>query len=840
MQHVISNQPLSIDQLSVDDQQRVAEIVEGCMLALEQGQEFSIEDLIQSHPDLSEPLRHCLASLQTLHGAVHGSRGTLPNHPALPVDGRIGDFELGQVLGRGGMGIVYNARQISLDRTVALKILPTNSFSHPKQIQRFLLEAKSAANLHHPNVVPVYAVGEEAGIYFYAMQLIDGQTLAERPAESWKPHRWRSLLDATITIAQTLQHAHDCGIIHRDIKPANLLMDQTGHVWITDFGLARRIQDNGLTQTGELVGTASYMSPEQARGLPVDERTDVYSLGITLYELITGRPAFVNDQPRSVLARIETEEPPNPREIDAKISIDLETVILKAIAKDREDRYASAEAFAADLIAVRDGRAILGRRPSLTKRASRWIATHKAFTAVATSGVCICFIIMTIALAEIWIAKEHLSVALHQTQILEKDAQTNYWQCRNLVDQWNKQLVPALSNLSGTDTIRAQMLTDTIQFYESYLTRASQDSNLYEDIYSAKLQLASAYQHANRHDDAINLLQSILHNENDGEKAMASSPGPIRHQRIAQNDLALIFHERGDHATAAEYLVNTIDAYQAQMKQGNTPVDVITGCAAAHVNLASVYQSLEKHELKQQSLCCAERLYREAIVREPSNGHIQSELAVVRDHQALSVSEGELRDAIDAAEEAVRLHRTACMDKSNDSLLFHHQRIQRLGASLHNLAVLQSKSGDFDHAREHFGEAIQIREKQTHQDPLQPLAWNDLAISLNSLGLLECQQQQWTAAEAAFERAIKALMTLVYEIDRGSTLEYKEALKLTRENLAKASRLATDHSSVTSKEVQTVTPSQRLVASDPDERGATKQNRWPAAGMQDRDEGVEL
>jgi eukaryotic-like serine/threonine-protein kinase len=394
----------SIDLLSDRDQERVAEIVEQCMRSLEEGQAFSIDDLIQSHPELAEPLRHCLAGLQTLHDAVHGSRDTLPHHPALPVDGRLGDFVLGHLLGRGGMGIVYAARQLSLDRAVALKILPTNAFSHPKHIQRFLLEAKAAANLHHPNIVPVYAVGEESGIYYYAMQLIEGHTLDQHQRSAWCSDQWRLLLDAAASIANALQYAHDCGIIHRDVKPSNLLIDPSGHVWITDFGLVRRIQDNGLTQSGELIGTANYMSPEQARGKPVDERTDIYGLGITLYELLTGHQAFAEEPHRSVLSRIESEEPIKPRQINPSIPTDLETVVLKAIAKDREDRYSSAAELAADLLAVRDGRAIMGRRPGLAKLATRWVSRHKPLVAVACTGAMFCLLTTLFASAKVWVA----------------------------------------------------------------------------------------------------------------------------------------------------------------------------------------------------------------------------------------------------------------------------------------------------------------------------------------------------------------------------------------------------------------------------------------------------
>lgn len=764
----------SIDLLSDRDQERVAEIVEQCMRSLEEGQAFSIDDLIQSHPELAEPLRHCLAGLQTLHDAVHGSRDTLPHHPALPVDGRLGDFVLGHLLGRGGMGMVYAARQLSLDRAVALKILPTNAFSHPKHIQRFLLEAKAAANLHHPNIVPVYAVGEESGIYYYAMQLIEGHTLDQHQRSAWCSDQWRLLLDAAASIANALQYAHDCGIIHRDVKPSNLLIDASGHVWITDFGLVRRIQDHGLTQSGELIGTANYMSPEQARGKPVDERTDIYGLGITLYELLTGRQAFAEEPHRLVLSRIESEEPIKPRQINPSIPTDLETVVLKAIAKDREDRYSSAAELAADLLAVRDGRAIMGRRPGLAKRATRWVSRHKPLVAVACIGALVCLLTTLFASAKVWLANENLAKALTQTRAQEQFAQANYWQCRTLLDQWNKTIVQDLADVPGAEPMRSQMLTDTITFYESYLARVSQDTQLQEDIDNAKLQLASAYHRAGRNDEAIRHYLAILAN-------VDSSPTRARRQLIARNDLALLWLEQGDAEVAARHLQKVVDLYQSRLRDGSTAIDDITGLATAYLNLARAYHSLGNTAHEHQSLQAAELQFRSALATKPARRDIRSDLATVRDHQAVFASAGDVKAAIVAATEAVALHREA---SSGDDRLPTLQQ-SRLAASLHNIAVLHVQDGDFDRARSRFTESIEKREKLARGNPLSAARLSELAVSLNALGMLEFQAARWPSATEAFERAVRVLETLVHEVDCGSTASYQVALKQAADNLAK-------------------------------------------------------
>ena len=258
-----------------------------------------------------------------------------------PALAELGDYRLVRELGRGGMGIVYEAEQVSLGRRVALKVLPFAAALDPPQLRRFQTEAHAAAQLHHTNIVPVFSVGCERGVHYYAMQFIDGRTLAqvildqqraEPPGHepSW-PHsgpsalgttgdraRFRLVAELGIQAAEALDHAHRLGIVHRDIKPANLLLDVRGNLWITDFGLARLQDEAGLTMTGDLLGTLRYMSPEQAlahRGT-VDHRTDIYSLGVTLYELLTLRPAWRRTDRQELLRRIAQEEPIAPRRLD--------------------------------------------------------------------------------------------------------------------------------------------------------------------------------------------------------------------------------------------------------------------------------------------------------------------------------------------------------------------------------------------------------------------------------------------------------------------------------------------------------------------------------------------
>jgi eukaryotic-like serine/threonine-protein kinase len=379
----------------------------------------------------------------------------------------LGDFRIVREVGRGGMAIVYEAEQLSLGRRVALKVLPFAATMDSKQLQRFQNEARAAASLHHEHIVPVYAVGCERAVHFYAMQFIEGTTLASVIAETKKEKKttktprhkennqensssclgdlvvdssspadattaytepaapataavaaastltgpqdktfFRQVAKLGIQAAEALEHAHSLGVVHRDIKPGNLLLDAQGKLWVTDFGLARTAADAGLTISGDLVGTLRYMSPEQAlarHGL-VDHRTDVYALGATLYELLTGRPVVMGEEKQEILRQIAFEEPVAPRKLNRAIPMDLETIVLKAIEKNPEDRYAAAQLLANDLRSYLADLHIVARRPTLVQRARKWSRQHPSVVASATVALVLAVVALTVS--NVLIARE--------------------------------------------------------------------------------------------------------------------------------------------------------------------------------------------------------------------------------------------------------------------------------------------------------------------------------------------------------------------------------------------------------------------------------------------------
>jgi eukaryotic-like serine/threonine-protein kinase len=276
-------------------------------------------------------------------------------------------------LGRGGMGVVYKARQVGLDRLVALKMILAGAHARDQDLERFRAEAQAVARFQHPNIVQIYEVGEADGLPFFSLEFVDGGTLAGKIAR--EPQAPRFAAETVEALARAMQYAHERGILHRDLKPANVLLAHDGTPKITDFGLAKRLeQDSGQTQAGAILGTPSYMAPEQALGQTarVGPATDVYALGATLYDLLTGRPPFAGTSVLETLQMVRTREPVPPGQLAAKLPKDLETVCLKCLQKDPARRYPGAGELADDLRRYLDGRPIVARPVGAAGRAWRW------------------------------------------------------------------------------------------------------------------------------------------------------------------------------------------------------------------------------------------------------------------------------------------------------------------------------------------------------------------------------------------------------------------------------------------------------------------------------------
>jgi len=480
------------------------------------------------------------------------------------IGGSLGDYRILREIGRGGMGVVYEAEQISLQRRVALKVLPFAVALDPRRLERFKNEALAAAKLHHSNIVPVYAVGCERGVYYFAMQMIEGASLAEaidqrrqlteamsaeatparqRPSEcsdvlnevlfarteASQPTKtaktpasteaalstvgttnrttfYQTVARLGIQAAEALEHAHGMDVVHRDIKPANLLVDTRGNLWVTDFGLARLQSDGELTMTGDVIGTYRYMSPEQALGKnsAVDHRSDIYSLGATLYQLLTLRPVIDCDNREELLAHIASKDPISPRRIDRSIPTDLETIVLKAITREPQDRYATAGEMADDLRCFLDSRPIRARRPTLAERAAKWSRRHKAV--VASAVIMLLLAVVGLTISNVLIARERAKTHDAYEEVAEKQevtvtalaeeakqralAEKNFQQAREMLDFFVQVSMEDMAGLDEARAVRSKLLQASLDYYDEFINQSRDNPPLQAELAASHLRVA--------------------------------------------------------------------------------------------------------------------------------------------------------------------------------------------------------------------------------------------------------------------------------------------------------------------------------------------------------------
>ena len=362
------------------------EFIERCR----RGESPSIAEYLERYPEHAETIRKLLPAVAMIERLGRGAVAQAELQPTRPMPSQLGDFRIVGELGRGGMGVVYEAIQESLGRKVALKVVHQVQLDG-RRLERFHREAQAIARLHHTNIVPIFAVGEHDGLPYYAMQYIRGRGLDavladwRRDKTALDEERRRFVARIGIQAAEALQYAHEQGILHRDVKPANLLVDEHQTVWITDFGLAKLAGQDDLTRTGDVIGTLRYLAPEALRGRTGPEN-DIYSLGLTLYELVTRNSPFGDVTASELLRQLSESQPTRPRKVDASIPRDLETIVLKAIAPEPADRYPTALALADDLRCFVEDRPIKARRATVLERAIRWSRRNRAIAALTATA----------------------------------------------------------------------------------------------------------------------------------------------------------------------------------------------------------------------------------------------------------------------------------------------------------------------------------------------------------------------------------------------------------------------------------------------------------------------
>jgi serine/threonine protein kinase len=494
-----------------DDDPRLLRAAQEYLAELEAGHRPDRGAFVARYPDLAGELVTYLDALDLFHNTAPQASAAGRTEEVLPAE-PLGDFRIVRKIGHGGMGTVYEAVQLSLGRRVALKVLPFAAALDAKQLLRFKNEAQAAAQLHHTNIVPVYAVGCERGVHYYAMQLIEGQNLADlirqlRPqspavgqaaeaaattlpavAAALSTQRashsqgfYRLVAGLVAQAADALEHAHQLGVVHRDVKPANLLVDERGNVWVTDFGLAQFHTNAGLTRTGDLLGTLRYMSPEQAagRGAALDARTDVYSLGATLYELLTLEPMFDGTDHQALLRQILEDEPRPPRAVDRAMPAELETIVLKAVSKNPADRYASAREVADDLRRFVDNRPILARRPTLTQRARKWGRRHPALVVAA-----VIFLVLTTAGSLVSAAL--VGGAYEREKKRAEEAEARFNLAKRSVDEMIQISQQELADNPMFRGLRKRLLDSALTYYQEFIDLRRDDPAAQDELRETK------------------------------------------------------------------------------------------------------------------------------------------------------------------------------------------------------------------------------------------------------------------------------------------------------------------------------------------------------------------
>ena len=759
------------------------------------GEQPDVEEYAQRYPQVAAVLRQMLPTFRLLERAG-GDPGTSADESATLgyVPGYLGDYRILREVGRGGMGVVYEAEQVSLGRKVALKVLPFAAAMDPKQLQRFKNEAQAAAQLHHQHIVPVYGIGCERGVHYYAMQYIEGQTLAaairelrradrasggrqpsvfadpktpscslqqasggrkppvcadpKTPSSSpqqgadaprspeaptppvaalstersiTSPAFFRTVAQLAVQAAEALEHAHQMGIVHRDIKPANLLVETDSplspkgrgaggdilssgkgvggeglRLWITDFGLARFHSEAGLTLSGDLLGTLRYMSPEQAlakHGL-VDHRTDIYSLGATLYELLTLQPACPGEDRQEVLRQIEREEPP-PHVLNPAIPADLETIVLKALAKELDGRYATAQELADDLRRFLEDKPIRAKRPTPWQRARKWVRRHQSMVIIA--GVATVLVLLTavvgliIGIVQVE-AEQRRTQTEHEAALAAQNrAEESYRLALEALEQCVAKVREDPTLKSGQlEKLRRVVLQAEADFFQKFVRLHGDEPDFQVERGRAFLHLGDATEELGTRDEAIPVY----------EQAVAiflplaqSNPANPRYQALladAHKRVGVMYQKTARWAQAEEALQQAL-AVKPVLVQEHAPAECQAVLAATLVNLALLYEQTGRLPQAEQTYQEAMALGKQLIEGHPTVAQYQRDLGkayinlgiLYMKARRLPEAEGALQEALVLCQKLVNAdpkHLTdrAALARIYNNLCYVYQHTDRL------------------------------------------------------------------------------------------------------------------------------------------------------------------
>jgi tetratricopeptide (TPR) repeat protein len=550
--------------------------------------------------------------------------------------------------------------------------------------------------------------------------------------------------------AEALQHAHEFGIVHRDVKPSNLLVDDQGKLWVTDFGLARMQTDNGVTLTGDVVGTLRYMSPEQAAGrpAPVDGRTDVYSLGVTIYELLTQKHAHPGEDRETLLRQIIGDDPVPPRRHNPAVPVDLETIVLAAMAKSRDERYVSARAMADDLERFLAGKPTLARRPTLADRAAKWARRHRSMVALGMGATIVLSIISAVGMAMLAREQAQTSAAL-----AKKDQY--FRQARGAVDHFGMQLADRLVEIPGTEQVRRDLLESALAYHGQFLDEARDDPYLRNDLAVAHFKsgviaskLGASNDAVQQYNRALVVLEELT--------AMDAPPAEQRAQlAVTHNNLALLLAARGEAAAARDHYASAIAIQQRLVREHAGEPTYAGHLAESHANLGMLLDQIGETDKAERSLRASVDMLRQLAESTHENSKYARDLAIACNNLSYVLRKRDSDAAFQIAEEAI-----AVLERLSQRHPEEGAFEDDLALCYNNLAALETTRNRLVEASGLYGKAIALQERLARKAPAVVRHRSDLAVSLNNLGVVFCRLEQPNAADTAFARAQQLFVTL--------------------------------------------------------------------------------